>query len=829
MGLPNPEPTGGAVLRRRVKAAVIQVAETKRPAARPTAVKQATLRCTAWLDQKMARRTGRRPISKTKASEKPRPASAHAPAPRPADPAAIAETLLGARPAGRGGFLPLIRDRSQWALDGPLPAYASMILVGLAIGWQCSASQKVFAAAIGPDAETTSMVVAVALLAAAVGPWLPGRAIVGIARFIQRRARRSDEANDDVIGSLLVLRATRQRDRSLVWLSISVLACLAGAVSLATLLLMGPVARVYHYLLQHFFWTNLTLSALEWLGTVLLIGPPWILHGLLIATLANVAAHEHPPRQRPGLVAGILAGPGLALLLSAKWMAQTLSGAQEFMIGVLPLFVVAALAAKTSQRTDQPAGAPPATETAPELPGGTEGLIWVLLVVWGIAAVLAGTGWVTCREVGAQDRPSTHTQWGWYLLTLGAGTAVAWQHARHLTRSASGCGMAAWVAGIGAGTASILAAFCPGRPWSELLQLLLLGFTFGYALHYAELAWLARSASETQGFAQLAGAVLAGLAVGLIACRWWAHQALGPVGMMTAGALVMMALGGIVQIYEEDRPARIRHERLALVFASLTAAIILFPAATRRWDRWEADRAIRPLPTDLSWLATSELPSARRICLVGVDAGSSARWAGLGKARVDIIPCPGGLTQETLPRPPGRTRFVRATAFRALRLQHERYDLLYQQGQPAVPTDGYAEYSIEWLHRLASLTMPDGEIVLDVPLRAMNPQALATIIATLQHAAGAPARWALVSTAGQPAIRLRTVPTTSNPTAPADDTWEAGEAITTRTRNLGIHSIQHDRLTRILQKGSLPSTDDLIRWLESCRSGTSVHESSTRQ
>ncbi|MDM8004697.1 MAG: hypothetical protein QUV05_00890, partial [Phycisphaerae bacterium] len=172
-------------------------------------------------------------------------------------------------------------------MDGPLAAYASMLLLGLAIGWQCSASQRISAAAIGPDPETTAMVVGVALLAAAVGPWLPGRVILGIARFIQRRGRRSREPDDDVIGSLLVLRATRERDRSLIWLSISVLACAAGVLSLLTLMLMRPVAGTYHYVLQHFFWTNATLSGLEWLGTTLLIGPSWVLRGLLITALGT--------------------------------------------------------------------------------------------------------------------------------------------------------------------------------------------------------------------------------------------------------------------------------------------------------------------------------------------------------------------------------------------------------------------------------------------------------------------------------------------------------------------------------------------------------------
>ncbi len=775
----------------------------------------------------MAKRGSRRSDSNARGPAVPRSTRLRRPT-RPSDgPAEPSEGSLGARRPERHDLLPAIGEWTRSALDGPLAAHASMLLLGMGIGWQCSASQKIFAAAIGPDAETTAMVVAVALLAAAVGPWLPGRLILGIARFIQRRSWRSRGPDDDLIGSLWVLRATGGRDNALIWLSISVLACAAGALSLATLLLMGPVARAYHYVLQHFFWTNLTLSGLEWLGTALLIGPSWVLHGLLITTLATVVGREEPARQPPGLVAAIVAGPGLALLLLANWGTGALSGGQEFMVGVLPLFIVAALAAKMSQRTDKPAGVVTAETAAPELPGGAEGLIWVLLVVWGIAAALAGTGWVTCRQVGARSWPSAQTQWGWYLLLLGIGTAIAWRHARHQTRSTSGCGMAAWAAGAGAGATSVLAAFYPDNLSSTLLQLLLLGLTFGYALHYVELAWLARSGSEIQGFAQLASAVLAGLAVGFMAGRWWALDALGPVGLMTASALVMMALGGIVQIYEEDRPARIRHRRLALVFSSLAGAIILFPTATREWDSWEAASTTPPIPTDLNWLATTELPSARQICLIGVDGNSSIQWAGLGKARVDIIPFPAiELARETSPRLPGRTRVLRSSGFRALRLEHQLYDLVYQQGQLAARTDRYAEYSIEWLSRLSSLTMPDGEIVLDVPLEGMSPRAVASIAATLRQAALAPVRWTLVSTDGQPMIRLKANPGASIPASSSETAWAAADAFTADAEMPRVHSIQHDRLTPLLHKGSLPSTDELIGWLESCRSGTETQEAS---
>lgn len=706
----------------------------------------------------------------------------------------------------------------QSAPDGLPASYAAMILLGLAAGWQGAASQRILAAAIGPEPEVAATVAATALLAAAVGPWLPGRLILGIARFIQRRGRRADATGADSTATFWILRAVRERDDSLTWLSISVLACAAGILSLATLLLMTQFAGLYHYLIDRFFWTRLTLSVVEWLGIGLLIGPSWVLHGLLVTTLAAATGRIEPARRPPGVVAGAIFGLGLALLVHVKWAAGVLSGGQEFMAGVLPMFALAALAARMSQRSERLPNRTPAEAAAPELPGGAQSLIWLLLGIWGIATALVGTGWVLSRGATGSGRAPAGGQWGWYMTALGIGTAAAWWHARRQTRSTSGCGMAVWAGGLGAGAAVSVAAFSPEGTISPVVQVLLLGLPLGYALHYAEHAWLVRAGSESQGFAQLASAVLAGLAAGFMAACWWGTVTLGPIGLITAGSLLMMAFGGIVQVYEEDRPARVRHRRLALVFASLGAAIVVFPTATRRWDRWETVRATGPLPTELSWLATTELPSARRVCLVGVDWHTAIQWPGLGKARVDILPgrAP-GRTREPPSHPPGRTRISHGSPFRSLRLEHEVYDLVYQQGRPMGGCDGYPEYSIEWLTRLAGHTMPDGQLVVDVPLTRMTPEALAAIAATLERAANAPARWLLATAGGRPVVRFAVNPRSADPLSPGDDGWSPVASLLADAGSPRPHSIQNDRITSALAVHPQPTLDEILAWLQTRR------------
>jgi hypothetical protein len=172
-------------------------------------------------------------------------------------------------------------------------------------------------------------------------------------------------------------------------------------------------------------------------------------------------------------------------------------------------------------------------------------------------------------------------------------------------------------------------------------------------------------------------------------------------------------------------------------------------------------------------------------------------------------------------RPPGRTRLLRASPFRALRLEHQPYDLVYQQGRCAGRTDCLAEYSVEWLSRLACLTLPDGQVVIDVPLFGMTPEAVATIAATLQRAVNAPARWASTSVAGQPVLRLTASPESSEPPGLENTTWASADLLLAGHDKVRIHSIQHDRLGPLIEASPHPSANQLIRWLESIHRGSS--------
>ena len=488
----------------------------------------------------------------------------------------ILHGLSRLRSSARAELTAAIPHRGEKALV----LHPAAVLLGLAAGWQWSGMRMILGAILDPSPATVTMLGAIALLMAAVGPRVPGRMVLGFVRLFGRRWRIRGTAAPGDSTTFWMLQAVRNRDESLLWLSLAVLCSTAGAVTLLTILLRAPATQLYHYLLDHFFWTSLTLAMLEWVGITLLTGSVWLMNGLSVGALASAAAARTESRRSPpGIAAGLLLGLAIAWMLDDRWADRGMSGTQVLMLGVLPMFALSVIAVRLSQRAELRRLADAAPEAdVPELSGRAEGWIWLSLVVWGLGSVLAGSGWLSCRWILASHHAGTWDELSGYLLVLGTGAALASFHAQRRKQSASGCGMALWVAGIGTGTAAMLTAYRPTGAAAGLLQIALLALPIGYALHYAERAWLARAGSETLGFTQMMTALLGGCAISLIAAHRWVQPALGPIGMMTAGALVMLAYGGLVQIYEEDRPTHIRRLRLGLVFASLAAAISSAPS-----------------------------------------------------------------------------------------------------------------------------------------------------------------------------------------------------------------------------------------------------------
>ncbi len=600
------------------------------------------------------------------------------------------------------------------------------MLIGLAAGWQWAGMERILAAVLGPLPDVAGMFAVIALLAAAAGPWIPERLAAAVG-YRRARRMRTGGAHGESGDADWMLRSLRARDESLLWLLISLLACVQGLANLLVLALTGPFDRSHAYLLDHFFWTHLTLVALRWSAAVLLTGPGWMILGLLAVLPAPLANGRGDSPSRAGaVVAGLLLGLGLACSTGGLMRRAELSGDQILLLGLLPAFALAALAAFRSQRLDaQPAARRFASPSPPELQARGEGWIWLAGVIWGLGTAAATVGRLAV-EPGSPSGFEPVESAGRTLALAGLAALLAGRQLRDSRRSAAGCGMAVWAAGAGTGAGAILTAFRPDSAPAAALVQGVCSLPAGYALAYITHAWLARTGGRASGFAQLLSAVLGGSGIGLIAGCWVLRPSLGPIGTMAAAALVLLAFGGLVQIHESSQPARTRHLRLSLVFGGLAVALVLFPAGARRWARSIAEGAGHPGAIVLPEALRSCILSTTRVCII---ASTPAAAEALGRslpARADVF----GARRDEAPLRAGRAARSDMRWFTDLRIGRRQYDAIIYLPPPLSRTRAGADYSLEALSLLADRLRPGGRVVMFVPPEVVRHGRLDVVAAT---------------------------------------------------------------------------------------------------
>lgn len=715
--------------------------------------------------------------------------------------------------------------QSAQSLDRMLPAgiawrtrlpHPAALLVGLGAGWQWCGLRTLIASDLDPSLTTASMVAVVALIAAAIGPRIPARFVVSLARLLRNRRERGEADGVDEGGSIWLLRVVRDRDETLLWLSLAVLSSLAGLMGVLTLPLVSLFGELHDRLLANFFWTRMTLSAFEWTALAILTGSMWLMNGLLVAALSPViGARTGSRREQPGIAGGVLLGLGAALLLNDTLADRGLSGSQVMLLGSLPLFGLSVLAVTMSHQAESRSPLNPSTESsAPELTGRAEGWIWVSLAAWAAGAALSASGWLDCESLSASRLAESGFGLSGYLLTMGFGVAIASLTVRGESGRTLDCGTVLWGAGVAAGAAAVMTAFLPWRPTFSLLQLLVFALPLGYALHHVERAWLARAGSETLGFAQMTTALLAGAAIGLTVSRWWIAPALGPLGTLTTGGLVLMAFGGLSQIHEEDNTSGVQRRRLGLVFASLACAIALFPASTERWSR--RAQALPPPgpPVVAAFLTEADLNRPGRLCIIGVPPETTIAGLDRFAGKIDwVVPDSDWAIRSSAIRPHGR--MLGLHDFRMLRTERSRYDLIYQAVGSGRRDSRFAEYSGEWFSAICSRVSVGGRLLVDVPLSGHNIASIQIIVATLTQAAHVTPLWGVVDCAGSHVLRLLIKPETSDPPEGVPPVaWRCAECLIDPAAPLPPqHTLRRDRLTSAVEAAD---STDLLEWLETC-------------
>lgn len=714
------------------------------------------------------------------------------------------------RPLGADEWIPIpLEDLLRQMQSAPAPTTArasaawmtiplAAALAGLAAGWQWFGYRMMAGAMFDPLPGTSAMLATIALLAAASGPWLPLKALPRLGHWLERRWARADQgrrprdaAGDDGPAQPSWLhRVVRERDEPLLWTSVATLAAVAGGMAVLMLALSFPCASVYRHLLKHFFWTDVTLAIVEWTGAILVTAPMWLINGLVFGAVVLAAARRWPfPQAGAAVVIGGTIGWAIADASHHQWTDLGLSCEQQILLGIVPMFLLAGLGVLMSQDAARaPADQDDNESETPETADGNERLVWLALLVWAIGSGLAFCGWTAGRDLERLwSGPGSVSDGSAYPLLLAGGAMFGWLSVRQRIPGGAGCGMAVWAAGIGAGLAATLAAAYPGA--ARALRSAVLAAPAGYALAYAQTAWLARAGRRGQAMAGMALAVLAGMAIGLAIAEWLALPLLGPVGCMAAGALALLAFGGLVQIFARAPSGATRHIRLGLIFASLAAALAIFPSDVRHWSQACAAQPAPGAPVEPTFLVSQATTGARRFCAIGAQ-------------RTDLLDSPGlvALTYSFPPTPADATMNVvrqdYADACQTLRQSHDYYDLIYQHGQLPAAGPRYLGYSLEWLRGLVRHRAAGGRVVLDVVPEGLNAAARATIAATFQLAMGEPCVWQRTEMQGRAVLRL------STSGGPRDgSTWEPVQTLLDAAgpRRISIHSLRRDAISRALR------------------------------
>lgn len=751
---------------------------------------------------------GRHPKPPPTSAAPPRPQTTSPPPPVPVDvePVPAAARPLPLLPTGDGWIpVPLEELLERMEAEPQPPPSAprtpaalitgvAALLVGLAAGWQSRGLGMVLGTGLDPLPATGTMLAVLTLLAAAVGPWLPVRVLPALSRAIERRR----EPCDGEQPSLRWLRGIRERDEPLLWLSLALAASAAGIVAFATSPLASGAMRIHQVCLEQFFWTNLTLATFEWALAALVSAPLWIVNGLLAIGLVHVAGLRLTlTRSAARVTAGLVLGWSTAGITSGLPFFIRLSGQQHLLLGTLPMFLVAGLAVVLSHRAEQtPDDAAHPEPDAPELAGKGDRLIRWAMVVCTAGIALSSIGRMACEtsalSAASAYRAGPHVG----LLAVGVGFLTGAWGLRRRRPTTSGCGMSLWFAGVATGGCVMAAAAGPPTQTLSWLVLLLMAPT-GYALAYAQAAWLGRAISRGTALAEMGSAQLGGAAIGLIAGEWVVVPLLGPLGALAVTSLLLMASGGLIQIYSDDRAAGVRHGRLALVFASLAGAILLFPAGARQWSRWAFHRYPSVMRVEPDWLVSQAPEGSRLFCLVGCQGPRNPP----GAAQLDAPPALLVLHYAYAPASAAALAdgewTAAGNASRHLKTSRTRYDLIYQSG-PVFHDWNRAGYSIEWFGRLAACRASGGRILVDVPLDGLSESAALIIARTFEQAAGLTCRWRFSSAGGKRVLRL--LAAEDGESTPGGEGWRALSELPGGAASVRFHhSVARDRLSGLIR------------------------------
>lgn len=678
------------------------------------------------------------------------------------------------------------------AVPGPQPLEAigafkagAALMIGLSAGLQFHGVRAMFAAEIDPLPATSTLVSVIALLAVALGTAVARRTGTALRKFSRRWTGRFE---DTLAQPLLPL---------------TLASAAAGFLTLLAVAFSGPVFGIYHLLLDQFFWTNVTLAGLEWAMVGGLLAAPGLAIGMLL-TMLNAPRSGAVGSERALIIrqGAILAGIALATLIDTI-AGRGLTAERLVLAGTLPLFVVAAGGMFMPHRPQRLPIRPQVGWMLTNRSAGVNPVSGLALLIWASAMAAACASWLACRsELGGPIRLR--------FAALTSGVVLGYAAAAALSgRRYVGSGSSIWLCGVSIGLVAGLIAWGSESLLAVAVESFAISLPVGLALHAFTAAWYP---IRPLGLAQLNFTLLGGAALGLAASQWWGLPQFGAMGTVCVAALILLATGGLVELYD-PRPARSRRFHLGVVFACLAAAIVLFPAFTKDWAQRGRQRlAARVASASPTAVLAEALADVRTACLIGVDPPALERIPPGRTTTLEVLPLS---SWRTLPRPVQQTNRIHVIAMpapRALRLSHARYHLIYQCIQPGQADMG-AYCSAEWLGRLGRHLVGGGTLMIELPLSGLDRRSLIDRAGTFLHMSRSECWWSVIAD-GEPKLLLRSGPVLPHPHVQQTSSWQRIERLLTGDDDgWSMHSMRCRSNTARTSARTSARGEALIAWL----------------
>lgn len=491
------------------------------------------------------------------------------------DPTLTRDRLLDARSEND---LPVSTEPDDQVLTRLGPTWAVSILLGattglLVVGVIQSFDRLFATGAIGTGSVA---VIGVALLAIGFGVRIPQQFALLICLRVWRRW---PNRNGSLDLSGVLLRGV-DADRPLYWIILAIIALIAGISSALLPLQFRASAAAYHWMTDHFLWSTVTLTILQIITLVLTLAWPLTILGLSVSCVHHLCCpHGRWETRATGY---LLVGTGAGVLLANQ---LTLLGARIEMvlaIGAIPALLTALIAgcSRASRKPSTSQGLSEERALRPSFEDRWPRLLRLSIVTIAGASACATTLW--CRSVQIHASQS-YLLVALVLVAMGVGVLAGCHPRLASGRTIGGFGVACMASGT-------LVALSLGlmRFWQSGLQSALLSCTIsvcaiGYAMAYGRQALLSRV-----GCRSLEGATIVAQSLVCASLTVWLGVPLVEDWMGTEAtrvllALSLLALGGILVIFEPGDSTRTRRLRLAAAFVPIATMISLSLLVPNWW------------------------------------------------------------------------------------------------------------------------------------------------------------------------------------------------------------------------------------------------------